>query len=64
MKKILVATDFSNNSKAGLRFALQWSTREKLELIFLHALHILRPIQWTDSYFLKCAEKETRNIHS
>ena len=59
MKKVLVPTDFSNNSKAGLQFVLQWSTREKLELIFVHALHILRPMQWTDSYFLKFAEKET-----
>ncbi len=61
MKKVLVPTDFSNNSKAGLRFALQWSTMDKLELIFVHVLHILRPTQWTNAYFLKYAEKEKKN---
>jgi nucleotide-binding universal stress UspA family protein len=58
MKKVLVPTDFSANSKAGLRFALQWSTLEKLELVFVHVLNILRPPQWTDSYFLKYKQQE------
>ncbi len=61
MKKILVPTDFSSNSKGGIRFALQWSTMEKLELVFLHVLHIPRPTQWTDTYFLKRAETEKEN---
>ncbi|MEO5889108.1 MAG: universal stress protein [Ferruginibacter sp.] len=59
MKKILVPTDFSTNSKSGVRFAIHWATRQKLELLFVHVLHILRPTQWTDTYFAKySAQKE------
>ncbi|MFN0082000.1 MAG: universal stress protein [Ferruginibacter sp.] len=58
MKKILVPTDFSVNSKSGVRFAIHWATRQKLELVFVHVLHILRPTRWTDSYFAKYAEQE------
>ena len=62
MKRILVPTDFSGNSKAGIRFALQWSTIEELKLIFVHVVHILRPLQWADDYFLKYVEKESSII--
>ena len=58
MKKVLVPTDFSSNSKAGIRFALQWASQENIELVFIHVLHILRASRWTDSYFLKYAEQE------
>jgi nucleotide-binding universal stress UspA family protein len=59
MKRILVPTDFSENSKAGIRFALQWSTIEELELIFVHVVHTLRPLQWNDDYFLKYVKEES-----
>jgi nucleotide-binding universal stress UspA family protein len=62
MKKILVPTDFSENSKAGFRFALQWSTMQKIELVFLHVLHISRPVEWTDPYFLQYSEREKKEI--
>src|SRR5215467_10009116 len=61
MKKILVPTDFSENSKAGLRFALQWSAIQKIELVFLHVLHIIRPVEWTDPYFLQYSEREKKS---
>jgi len=61
MKKILVPTDFSEHSTAGLRFAIQWSTIEKIELVFIHVLHISRLPQWTDAYFLKHSENEKKN---
>lgn len=37
MERILVTTDLSDNSLAGLRFAIQLATQRKLELIFFHA---------------------------
>jgi len=43
MKKILVTTDFSANSKAGIRFAVQMSQQEKCELTFFHSCHIVQP---------------------
>lgn len=64
MKKILVPTDFSTNSKGGVRFAIAWATRQKLELVFIHVLHILRPTRWTDTYFAKYAEEEEKSCRT
>ncbi len=41
MLKILVPTDFSANSRAGMRFAIQWSMQQKIELIFFHVFHAI-----------------------
>lgn len=46
MKKILVTTDFSPASKSAVLFAIQWSTQQKLELIFIYVLHIVKPTNW------------------
>lgn len=58
MKKVLVLTDFSGNSKAGVRFAIRWATQQKLELVFVHVLNILRPSKWTEQAFEKYAVGE------
>ncbi len=60
MKKILVPTDFSANSRAGVRFAIHWATRQKLELVFVHVLNILRATRWSDAYFEKYAAQEEK----
>ncbi|MEJ7829098.1 MAG: universal stress protein [Segetibacter sp.] len=60
MKKILVATDFSANSKAGVRFAIHWATRQKLDLVFVHVLTILRITSWSDAYFAIYAAEEEK----
>jgi nucleotide-binding universal stress UspA family protein len=60
MKKILVPTDFSVNSKSGVRFAIHWAARQKSELVFIHVLHIFRPARWTDSNFEKYAVQEEK----
>ncbi len=60
MKKILVSTDFSNNSKSAIRFAIHWATMQKLELVFIYVLHVTRPAQWTDEYFEKYSETEKK----
>ena len=46
MKKILVTTDFSANSKAGVRFAIQLASQIKCELIFYHILETLKSNAW------------------
>ncbi len=43
MKKILVTTDFSNASKAGLRFAIQLATQTDVELVFFHCFQAMIP---------------------
>lgn len=58
MKKILVPTDFSANSKAGIRFAIQWARHNKSELIFLHVLNVIRATRWTDAYINKLIKEE------
>ncbi|MBL7747085.1 MAG: universal stress protein [Chitinophagaceae bacterium] len=58
MKKILVPTDFSANSKSGIRYAINWASRQKFEITFIHVLYILRPTQWSDAFFEKYAEQE------
>jgi nucleotide-binding universal stress UspA family protein len=39
MYKILAPTDFSNNSKGGMRFAMQWASQLKAEIVFVHVYH-------------------------
>jgi len=39
MTKIIVPTDFSGNSKAGIRFAIQWAKQVRADLLFLHVLY-------------------------
>lgn len=58
MKRILVPTDFSIPSKAGLRFAIQWSTQQRIELAFIHILNINKLTSWTDTYIQKIVSQE------
>ncbi len=51
MNKILVATDLSSNSKAGLRFAIQLASQHKYELTFFHSYYIMKPTSWNDATF-------------
>lgn len=43
MEKILVPTDFSDNSKPGLRFAIRLAARNKSHLVFINVHLIKRP---------------------
>jgi nucleotide-binding universal stress UspA family protein len=46
MKSILVPTDFSSNSKAGVRFAIQLASQTKCELIFYNVLETSNSNAW------------------
>src|SRR5665213_797741 len=60
MINILVPTDFSVNSKAGLRFAIHWSVCQPVKLIFIHIFHAkLSPLS-TDEENIKCIEIESK----
>jgi nucleotide-binding universal stress UspA family protein len=50
-KKIIVPTDFSANSKAGIRFAIQLASQDKSTLVFYHCTELLKPMKWTDEQF-------------
>ena len=46
MKKILATTDFSDNSKAGLYFAIQLASQNNFEITFFHTYHVIIPSSW------------------
>lgn len=48
MEKLLVTTDFSTNSKAGIRFALQLQSQSNCSLVFYHAISVSKPTSWSD----------------
>jgi nucleotide-binding universal stress UspA family protein len=58
MQKILVTTDFSNNSKAGIRFAMQLAAQGNYELIFYNVVEILKPATWLDAMFKEFSDNE------
>ncbi len=50
--KLLVTTDFSENSKGAIRFAQTLSRQTgNIEVIFYHAIHITKPTVWSDVFF-------------
>ena len=51
MDKILVTTDFSSKSKAGLRFAIQLASQHKFELTFFHSYYIANLTSMSDAIF-------------
>ena len=59
-KKILVSTDLSKSSKAGIRFAIQLARQNGSALIFYHVLEILKPTEWSARRFSNFAENEIK----
>ncbi len=64
MKKILVTTDFSVNSKVGIRFAHQLSLQNRAELTFLYVVHISKPTGWTEDKFTNFETKEIKRFRT
>ena len=62
MKKILVTTDLSNNSKSALRFAIQLASQNGYDLTFFHVYHIPRPTSWSDANFRAFEESESLEV--
>jgi nucleotide-binding universal stress UspA family protein len=51
MKKILVTTDQSTNSKSAIRFAIKLVKLMNAELMVIHVYHILKPFKLTGHAF-------------
>jgi nucleotide-binding universal stress UspA family protein len=47
MTTILVTTDFSANSRAGVRFAMQLASQMPCKLVFYNALEVIAPTSWS-----------------
>jgi nucleotide-binding universal stress UspA family protein len=58
MKKILVTTDFSGNSKTALRFAIQLASQCEVALTFLHVHHIMRMTSWNEATYAEYKKNE------
>jgi nucleotide-binding universal stress UspA family protein len=57
---ILVTTDFSTNSKAAIRFALQLATQTPCSLVFYHSLPLMVPTGWSKEESVLYAQKELK----
>jgi len=62
MNRILVTTDLSTNSKAGLRFAINLAKHKKVELVFLFVHQVLRASTWTDARYDFYVNEDKENI--
>lgn len=60
MKKILITTDLSKNSKAGIRFAIQLASQNRISLIFYHVMELLRPTTWDNERFESFVDLEMK----
>jgi nucleotide-binding universal stress UspA family protein len=61
--KLLVTTDFSANSKGAIRFAQGIAKQSKnVEVVFYHAIHFMKPTQWSDVYFKSYIREETERL--
>jgi nucleotide-binding universal stress UspA family protein len=58
MKHLVVTTDFSANSKAGLRFAIQLSKQTGCRISFFHCIEIMKPTKWSDKRYEEYAKAE------
>lgn len=59
MKKILVTTDFSNHSKAGMRFAVQMAVKKDAELVYFHCFQALIPTTIHREYIENSIQEQT-----
>jgi hypothetical protein len=48
---LLIQTDFSVNSKSGIRFALQLAKQAGISLAFYHCIPYLKPTRWSDARY-------------
>jgi nucleotide-binding universal stress UspA family protein len=58
--KILVTTDLSANSRAGIRFAMQIANQTNAQLIFYHHIKLEKPVRWSQKQFLTYADEELK----
>src|SRR5688572_15401762 len=61
--KLLVTTDFSANSKGAIRFAQTLAKQSKnIDVVFYHAVHIMKPTRWSDSFFKAYKDEEIERL--
>lgn len=63
-QKILVTTDLSKNSKAGIRFAIQLSLQQQSKLIFYHVMHAPMPTSWSQKQYMQYVAEKIEETQS
>jgi len=53
MEKIIATTDLSQNSRAGMRFAIKLAQSGNAAILFLHIHHVLRASMWSDQEYAR-----------
>ena len=48
---ILVPTDLSANSRAGIRFAIQLAKQGQASLLFYHCISLMKPTRWSEATY-------------
>lgn len=64
INKILIPTDFSINSKTGIRFGIQLASQNKSSLIFYHYVHFLKPTSWSNDKYHSYVSNEVESARS
>lgn len=59
MERILVTTDFSDNSVSAIHFAKKWAEKQNLWLEFVYVMQPERAREWDESDFNKFIKHET-----
>lgn len=61
--KLLVTTDFSANSKSAIKFASLLANKTSgSEIIFYHAIQVMKPTLWSDIHFKKYLDGEIKRL--
>lgn len=60
--KVLVTSDFSANSKAGIRFAFQFQNQTNCDLVFYHVVQIMKPTSWSDKKFKQLSDEKIKHF--
>jgi nucleotide-binding universal stress UspA family protein len=61
--KLLVTTDFSENSKGAIRFAMTLAKQSKnVKVVFYHAINILQPTSWSSTFFDDYKDEEIARL--
>lgn len=57
---LLVTTDLSKSSKAGVRFAIQLGSQQPSRLIFYHVMHAAMPTSWSEKKYRQYIEEQIK----
>ena len=61
---MLVPTDLSANSRAGIRFALQLARQARGSIVFYHCLPLMKPTSWSEATYSAYVKQQVEGAHA